>query len=237
MDIKGNIEEIHKRVEAALSAAGRRRDDLTIIGVTKHVDPDLIQQAISYGISDLGENKVQELIAKLNMRDPVKWHMIGRLQRNKVKYLANKDILIHSLDSLSLAEEIDAQGAKVNKAVSVLVQVNPANEETKAGLPIEEITPFMETLYNRKFIQVKGLMMIAPQAEEPETIRPYFTMMRQLFDSLKQQDYPHIDMRFLSMGMSNDFEMAIEEGSNMVRIGTAIFGKRRKGEETCQEDS
>lgn len=226
MDIRENLAVIRNRIDNALIASGRKPGEVTLIGVSKTIDSDTVKQAVNYGLQNFGENRVQELQGKFNLVENVKWHMIGRLQRNKVKYIIDKVAMIHSLDRLSLAREINRQAEKINRSVPVLVQVNPANEESKAGLPYEEVIPFIETIYNLKNIKVMGLMLIAPLAEDPETVRPYFTMMKQLFDGIKQDNYPHIEMKYLSMGMSNDFEIAIEEGSNMVRIGTGIFGKR-----------
>jgi len=234
MDIKHNIDLINQRIKNSLIKAGREIDDVTLIGVTKNVPVDVINQAVDHGLLELGENRVQELAAKyeqLSGLNGVNWHMIGRLQRNKVKYIVDKAALIHSLDSLDLAREINRQAELIQRVVPVLVQVNVANEETKAGMPFEETIPFIETIYNLKYIKVMGLMMIAPLTDDPETVRPYFQVMKQMFDDLKRNNYPHTEMKYLSMGMSNDFEIAIEEGSNMVRIGTAIFGTRKKGEE------
>ncbi|HHY83243.1 MAG TPA: YggS family pyridoxal phosphate-dependent enzyme [Clostridiales bacterium] len=230
MDIKQNIDLIHQRIKDVLLKTGRRPDDVTLVGVTKNIPVDIINHAVSHGLLELGENRVQELVEKHELISGVRWHMIGRLQRNKVKYIVDKVALIHSLDSLSLAREINRHAERIQRVVPVLVQVNAANEETKAGLPFEETIPFIESIYNLKFIKVMGLMLIAPLTDDPETVRPYFRAMKQLFDNLKENDYPHTDIKYLSMGMTNDFEVAIEEGSNMVRIGTAIFGKREKGE-------
>lgn len=242
MDIEQNILSVRQRIRDALHAAGRPSDEVTLVGVTKNVDPETIQKAISLGLLDLGENRVQELTAKYNILNKDqssvhRWHMIGSLQRNKVKYLIDKAVMIHSLDSLPLAREINRQAEKLQRVMPVLVQVNVANEATKSGLPYEEAIPFIESVFNLKYIKVMGLMMIAPLTEDPELVRPYFRTMKQLYDELKSNNYPHTDIRYLSMGMSNDFEVAIEEGSNMVRIGTAIFGKRKKGEESWQVNS
>lgn len=230
MNLEHNIDIVRQRIQKALSKTGRKPDDITLIGVTKNIEVDVIKQAVSCGIIELAENRVQELVSKVEKVKDAKWHMIGRLQRNKVKYIVDKVAMIHSLDNLPLAREINKQAEKAQRIMPVLIQVNPANEKTKAGLPYEEVIPFIETIYNLKYIKVKGLMLIAPYADDPETIRPYFTMMKQLFDGLKCDNYPHTDIQYLSMGMSNDYETAIEEGSNMVRIGTALFGSREKGE-------
>ena len=227
MNLEHNIDIVSQRIQKALSKTGRKPDDITLIGVTKNIEVDVIKQAVSCGIIELAENRVQELVSKVEKVKDAKWHMIGRLQRNKVKYIVDKVAMIHSLDNLPLAREINKQAEKAQRIMPVLIQVNPANEKTKAGLPYEEVI-FIETIYNLKYIKVKGLMLIAPYADDPETIRSYFTMMKQLFDGLKYDNYPHTDIQYLSMGMSNDYETAIEEGSNMVRIGTALFGSRER---------
>ncbi|MGI6538699.1 MAG: YggS family pyridoxal phosphate-dependent enzyme [Caldicoprobacterales bacterium] len=228
MELKLNLVRIREMIQRALYVAGRNQDDVTLIGVTKTIDVSTIKHAVNLGLTDLGENRVQELVTKYNSlkHENLRWHMIGRLQRNKVKYIVDKVSLIHSLDRLSLAKEINKEASKINREIPVLIQVNPANEKTKNGLPIEEVAPFIETIYNLKYIKVKGLMLIAPLTNDPETIRPYFRITSQLFNSIKEYNYPHVDMKYLSMGMTNDFVTAIEEGSNMVRIGTGIFGKR-----------
>jgi len=227
MDIEQNINSVRQRIQNALRKANRENDEVTLVGASKTVDPETIQKAISLGLRDLGENRVQELMAKYDKVDGARWHIIGRLQRNKVKYIIDKAAMIQSLDSLPLAREINRHAEQVPRIMPVLVQVNPANEETKTGLPLEETIPFIESVFHLKSIKVMGLMMIAPLAKDTELVRPYFHTMKQLYDELKSNDYPHTDIRYLSMGMSNDFETAIEEGSNMIRIGTAIFGKRR----------
>ena len=226
MDVRKNLAVVREQIKNASIAFGRNPDDVTLIGVSKTVDSDAINQSIAYELKDFGENRVQELQDKYDKVEGVRWHMIGQLQRNKVKYIVDKVSMIHSLDRLSLAKEINRQAERINRVVPVLIQVNPANEESKAGLPYDEVIPFIETIYNLKNIKVMGLMLIAPMTEDTETVRPYFSMMKQLFDGIKQDDYPHIEMKHLSMGMSNDFETAIEEGSTMVRIGTAIFGRK-----------
>lgn len=230
MTIKDKLDLIHQRIQNALIRAGRQSENITLIGVTKQVDTTVIQEAVSNGLVELGENRVQELLSKYDQVIGANWHMIGRLQRNKVKYIVDKATMIHSLDRLSLAREINRQAEKIQRVMPVLVQVNIANEESKAGLPYEEVVPFVESLFNLRYIRVMGLMQIAPFMDDQELIRPYFTRMKRLFDDLRQYNYPHTDIRYLSMGMTNDFETAIEEGANMIRIGTAIFGDRKKEE-------
>ena len=235
MDIEQNINRIHQKIDAALRKANRANENVTLVGATKTVDPETIQEAISSGLHDIGENRVQEMMAKYDRVNGARWHVIGTLQRNKVKYIIDKAAMIQSLESLPLAREIDHRAGKIGRVMPVLVQVNPANEKSKSGLPVEEVAPFIESIFNLENIKVMGLMMIAPYAVDRESVRPYFSIMKQLFDEVRQCNYPHTDIQYLSMGMSNDFETAIEEGSNMVRIGTALFGKRRTKE--WQENS
>ncbi len=230
MDIKQNINNIKERVHTALKTTNREGEEVTIIGVTKTVDIENIQEAVSSGLLNLGENRVQELTKKYDSIKDAKWHMIGTLQRNKVKYIIDKVELIHSLDSLSLAREINKHAERIQRIMPVLVQINIGNEKTKAGIPSVEALPFIESIFNLKNIKVMGLMTIAPLIEDPELVRPYFRTMKQIYDELKNVNYPHTDIQYLSMGMSYDFEVAIEEGSNMIRIGTAIFGQRKKEE-------
>lgn len=230
MDIKQNIDVLRQRVQNALKAAEREGEEVTIIGVTKTVDIANIQEAVSSGILNLGENRVQEFMKKYDTVKNAKWHMIGSLQRNKVKYIIDKVDLIHSLDSLSLAKEINLRAERIQRVIPVLVQINISNEITKSGIPSEETMPFIESIFNLKNIKVMGLMTIGPLMEDPELVRPYFRSMKQLYDEVKNADYPHTDIQYLSMGMSYDYEVAIEEGSNMIRVGTAIFGRREKEE-------
>jgi len=161
-----------------------------------------------------------------NIESSVKWHLIGHLQTNKVKYIIDKVELIHSVDSTDLAREINKRAIQHNLVKDVLVQVNVAKEETKFGIAYEDIDGFIKEISQYPGIRIKGLMTIAPYAEDPEEVRPIFRKLREKFDMLKQAGIPNVEMRHLSMGMTNDYEVAIEEGSNMVRIGTGIFGKR-----------
>ncbi|SCG83529.1 UPF0001 protein [Proteiniborus sp. DW1] len=202
-------------------------DDITIVAVTKTVDVDRINEAISYGISDIGENKVQEIQCKYEKIVPnTKWHMIGHLQSNKVKYIIDKVHLIHSLDRVSLAKEIQKRAEEHDICVDTLVQVNIAEEDSKFGLRKEEVIPFIETIKDFNRIRVKGLMTIAPYVENPEEVRFVFRDLKNMFEDIKEFKFSNVDMKYLSMGMTNDFEVALEEGANMIRIGTGIFGKR-----------
>jgi len=230
--IKQNIDKIKERVEKASKKAGRKPEDIKIVGVTKNVEPVRILKAIDAGIVDLGENRVQELQEKINAiraankNENVNWHMIGHLQKNKVKYLIDSVVMIHSLDSVELAQEINKRAQKAGKIIDVLVQVNVAGEESKFGISKDEAMNFIKEISKYRNIKVKGLMTIAPLVSDPEEIRFVFKELRKIFIDISRENIDNIDMDYLSMGMSNDFEVAIEEGANIVRIGTAIFGKR-----------
>lgn len=222
-----NLEKIRERVRAAELRSGRKPGDVRIIAVSKTVEPERILKAIDCGITELGENRVQELMEKYDIIDKeCSWHLIGHLQTNKVKYIADKVKLIHSLDSMELAQEIQKRAAKAGRILEVLVQVNIAGEETKSGISPGQAMDFVKALSGFGNIRIKGLMTIAPMAENPEDVRWVFAGLRKLLIDIRKENIDNIDMDYLSMGMSNDFETAIEEGSNMVRVGTAIFGKR-----------
>ncbi len=225
--LKGNILRVRKRIEDAAKRANRDPEEITMIAVTKTVPPALINAAFEYDIIHIGENKVQELTGKqISTNSGIKWHFIGQLQRNKVKYIIGNVSLIHSLDRIELAEEIQKESKKANLKTPVLVQVNIAGETTKGGLNVQQIEGFLEAVSQMPNLSVCGLMAIPPAAENAEESRPWFREMRILRDELTGKKIPNIDLFELSMGMSGDFEVAIEEGATMVRIGTAIFGKR-----------
>lgn len=225
--IEKNIMDVKKRIEIAARKAGRKPEDIILVGVTKTIGIDKINAAIAAGITDLGENRVQELCDKYDYIDKsVKWHLIGHLQKNKVKYVVDKAALIHSLDSIELAQEIQKRAQKTGKEIDVLVQVNIAREETKFGIKADECIEFIKTVSLYKNIRVKGLMTIAPFTEQPESVRWVFKELNNLRIDILRENIDNINMDYLSMGMSNDFEVAIEEGANIVRIGTSIFGKR-----------
>lgn len=198
-----------------------------MIAVTKTIDLDRIKEAIEAGATDIGENKVQDLAEKMEiLRDAARYHMIGHLQTNKVKYIADSVHLIHSLDRLSLAEEIDKRAKKSGKTIDTLIQVNVAGEDTKFGIKPNGTIPFIEALLKYDNLKVKGLMTIAPFVEDEIILRRTFNGLFELGERIKSNSYKEIDFKYLSMGMTNDFELAILEGSNMIRIGTGIFGKR-----------
>lgn len=228
MYINENLEKINARIDAAAKKSGRNPGDIKLIAVTKTVDAQRIEKAISLGIKDLGENRVQEIKEKADIiSTDCRWHLIGHLQTNKVKYILEKVSLIHSLDRLELANEIQKRAQKLGIQVPVLVQVNVAQEDSKFGINPENALEFVRELSQLGNIKVKGLMTIAPLVENSEEVRWVFANLRKLLIDIRRESIDNIDMECLSMGMSNDFEVAIEEGATMVRIGTAIFGRRK----------
>ncbi|WP_058485441.1 YggS family pyridoxal phosphate-dependent enzyme [Defluviitalea phaphyphila] len=225
--IKNNIEEIKRKIDIAAKKSGRKYEDITLIAVTKTVDVPRIKEALSSGICHIGENKVQEIMRKYEHIDTnIHWHLIGHLQTNKVKYIIDKVDLIHSVDSERLAYKINEQAAKKGKIMDILLQVNVAKEKTKFGLFMEEVEPLIDKVKNLENIRVKGLMTIAPYVENPEENRTHFRNLKQLSVDISKRNIDNISMEILSMGMTNDYEVAIEEGATMVRIGTGIFGER-----------
>lgn len=227
-NIRENIENIRKRIAYAAKRVGRNAEDIKLIAVTKTVDVDNVEEAIAAGALDAGENKPQELARKYEiLGDKIKWHQIGTLQTNKVKYIIDKVCMIHSLDREVLAEEIDKRAKKIDIKIDCLVQVNISGEESKHGMSKEEVEPFVR-LVAEKYpnIQIKGLMTMAPFDAEKEEIRKVFRGLRELSDEINDMNIENVEMKELSMGMTNDFEIAVEEGATMVRVGTAIFGKR-----------
>ncbi len=222
-DIIRNISIINERIDARAKKTGRKRSDITLVAVSKTVGADAVGQAVEAGILDFGENRVQEYLKKREVLENINWHIIGPLQRNKVKYIINGICLLQSLDRLSLAQEIEKQCEKNGTELSALVQLNISKEPTKSGIYEENLESFLEELSVMRRIRIKGLMAIPPLALNADDNRPYFIKMRKLYERFRQA-YPHFT--YLSMGMSDDFEAAIEEGSNMVRIGTAVFGAR-----------
>lgn len=225
--VSENYKEVEERVRKACERAGRAREEVTLIAVSKTKPVEDIRELIELSVVDFGENKVQEMCAKQEeIPEPLHWHLIGHLQRNKVKYIAKSAYLIHSVDSLRLAEEIQKEAAKAERICPVLIEVNIGDEESKSGVPYEEAEELVRAAAALPNVEVKGLMCIAPIAAEAEENRGYFRKMRQLRDRLKELKLPGAPMTELSMGMTGDFEVAIEEGATLVRVGTAIFGKR-----------
>jgi len=224
MSIEERISFVKEVIDKTCKKIGKTSSDITLMAVTKKVEPIYINRAIDAGINVIGENRVQEAREKFEkVKKGVKWHMIGPLQVNKVKYAIHIFDMIQSLESIKLADEIEKRASALDKIVQVLVEVKVSFEETKHGIMPQEIISFLETISTYKHIKVKGLMTMAPFFEDKEKTRPYFRKAKELFDKIKVMKIPNIDMEILSMGMSNDFDVAIEEGSNFVRIGRAIF--------------
>ncbi len=226
MSIENNLKKIKKEIKNSLEGSNRNIEDVTIIGVTKTRNVAEIQRLVDLGINNLGENRVQELLEKYDkVKGNVKWHMIGHLQTNKVKYIIDKVEMIHSVDSLKLAKEIDKQAKKHNKNMDILVQVNIGEEESKNGIKLADADKFIKSVQMFDNVRVKGLMCIAPYTNDTELLRNLFSDFFEKYIDILNKKVDNIDSH-LSMGMSNDFKIAIKEGSNMVRLGTSIFGKR-----------
>lgn len=224
--IKENLLEVREKIKAAANEAGRKPEDITLIAVTKTHPPKLINEALALGVTDIGENKVQEVLEKYEAVNSASWHLIGHLQTNKVKYIVDKVSLIHSVDSIKLLDEIEKQSAKINKISDVLIQINISGEQSKFGIAPEETDRVLEYAETLKNVKIKGLMTIAPKIYGEVTNRQHFENIRRIFVDNQTKNYHNSSMKYLSMGMSGDFEEAIRSGSNMVRVGSAIFGKR-----------
>lgn len=225
--IQTNIATIRTRIARSCEKSGRNPDDVRLIAVSKVKPASLIDEAFEAGQTLFGESYVQEFRDKTTaVKHPVEWHFIGALQSNKVKYLRGQVRMIHSLDRLSLAREIDRQWSAINAVAPVLLQVNVGDESSKAGCAINELDQLARTVAQLPHIQICGLMCLPPFFEDPEQVRPYFRKLRELATAIEAQKIPGVSMQELSMGMSADFEVAIEEGATLVRIGTAIFGER-----------
>lgn len=226
--IKENLKQVEDNIVVACQRAGRDPREVTLIAVSKTKPVSMIEEAIDYGIKDFGENKVQEMCDKIEkIPNKLNWHLIGHLQRNKVKYIIDKAYLIHSVDSLRLAQQIDHEAKKKNVISNILIEVNIAGEESKFGVSKEEVEVLLEEIKKLTNIHVKGLMTIAPFVEDAEENRVYFKEMYKLFVDMRQKNADNnIEMEVLSMGMTGDYQVAIEEGATMVRVGTGIFGAR-----------
>ena len=224
MSIQENINEILKNIEEAKKRCPFP-EPVTLVAVTKFQEIEKLRELRKTGQAIFGENRVQELLTKVDpLRDEnITWHLIGHLQTNKVRQIIDEVSMIHSLDRLSLAEEIEKRASARDKVVEVLVQVNIAEEEQKFGMPQEEVYAFLEKMKDFPHLKVMGLMLIAPNYENKEAVRPIFKEMYALFSEMKEKKLSHVEMKYLSMGMSGDYRIAIEEGANMVRIGSAIF--------------
>ena len=225
--LRDNLLEVEKRIAEACKRAGRNRDDVTLVAVSKTKPISMLEEVYDCNIRHFGENKVQELVEKYEqMPSDINWHMIGHLQRNKVKAVVDKATLIHSVDSVRLAEAIEQEAAKKNIDVDILVEVNVAEEDSKFGLKTDDVLPIIETISKFPHVHIKGLMTIAPFVENPEENRAVFAQLRKLSVDIASKNIDNVSVGILSMGMTNDFEVAIEEGATIVRVGTAIFGER-----------
>ena len=226
--IKENLEQVEQNIERACKKAGRARSEVTLIAVSKTKPVEMIQEIYDAGCRDFGENKVQELCEKIEqLPNDIKWHMIGHLQRNKVKYIIDNHVsLIHSVDSYRLAEEINIQAKKKNVIVPILVEVNIAMEESKFGISPEDAIALVEQIAELKNVKIEGLMTIAPYVVDAEENRLYFRKIKQLSVDIGNKNIDNVSMKILSMGMTGDYMVAIEEGATMVRVGTGIFGER-----------
>lgn len=222
--LKDSLEALSLRIAKAASLVKRNPKDITLVCVTKNIDISLIREAISLGIKELGENRVQEATDKFNVfGHSVNWHLVGHLQTNKAKKAALFFDLIHSLDSLDLAKALDKAGEDLRRIINVLVQVNTSEEKTKFGLKIDKTIPFIKEVRHFEHFKILGLMTMAPIVKNEEESRPFFRSLKELKEKIEAKKMKNVEMKYLSMGMSQDFEVAIEEGSNMLRIGTAIF--------------
>ena len=230
--LKENLANIEKNIEQACKNAGRSRDEVTLIAVSKTKPVEILQEIYDENIRDFGENKVQELCSKMGqLPSDIRWHLIGHIQRNKVKYIVGKVELIHSVDTYRLAEEINIQAKKQNVIVPILVEVNIAHEESKFGISAEDAILLVEEISKLENIRIKGLMTIAPYVENPEDNRLYFRKIKQLSVDITNKNIDNVFMEILSMGMTGDYMVAIEEGATMVRVGTGIFGERNYKQE------
>ncbi|MBQ8793282.1 MAG: YggS family pyridoxal phosphate-dependent enzyme [Clostridia bacterium] len=221
-----NYKEITQNIARAAEKSGRKYEDITLLAATKTVDVEVINHAIEAGVSFIGENRVQEFLSKYEQYNPVNMHFIGHLQTNKVKDIIDKVSLIHSVDSYRLAEEISRQAVKRNIIVNILLEINIGDEQSKSGFEYDEAVAAVEKIAKLGGIKIKGLMAIPPICATPDENRPYFAKMKKLFIDIGSKKIDNSSMDILSMGMSDDYQVAIEEGATMVRLGTALFGRR-----------
>ena len=225
--VQEQLEEVRQNIRNACERSGRKVEDVTLIAVSKTKPVPMLQEAYDAGARDFGENKVQEILEKEpQLPSDIRWHMIGHLQRNKVRQVVGKACMIHSVDSLRLAEAISQEAVKQDRIVPVLIEVNVAQEESKFGVTAEETIALIEAAAKLPHISIRGLMTIAPFVEDPEENRPIFRKLKQLSVDIAAKNINNVTMSVLSMGMTNDYEVAIEEGATMVRVGTGIFGER-----------
>ena len=225
--IQENIKLVEENIKKACEKVGRDVNEVTLIAVSKTKPYTAIEEALPTGVKDYGENKVQELCDKYEiLPKDIKWHMIGHLQRNKVKYLVGKASLIHSVDSIRLAEQIEKEYAKADEIANILIEVNMAQEESKFGITSEETEQLVREIAKFPHIRIKGLMTIAPYTDNPESNRVYFRNMKKLSVDIENKNIDNVSMSVLSMGMTGDYQVAVEEGATLVRVGTGIFDER-----------
>ena len=225
--IRENLEEVRENINKAILKSGREAEDVCLIAVSKTKPAELLLEAYEAGVRDFGENKVQELTDKYEkLPKDIRWHMIGHLQTNKVKYIVDKAYLIHSVDSVKLAKEISKEAVKKGLVCRILLEVNVADEDSKFGFSCEDVLTSIEEIAGLEGIRVAGLMTVAPYVEDPEENRPVFRKLKQLSVDITRKNIDNVSMDILSMGMSGDYQVAIEEGAKYVRVGTSIFGER-----------
>jgi len=227
--LKQRLQHVRERIRQACESCGRDADSVRLVAVSKTIAAETVREAIEAGVTILGENYVQEAREKFKalVQYPVSWHFIGHLQSNKAKYAVRLFDLIHTVDSLKLARELDRQAKKVDKIQPILIQVNISGEDTKSGISAEETPGLVSEISRLENLSIKGLMTMPPYFYQPEKVKPFFAALRELRDRIKQQSLSDVSLEELSMGMTGDFEVAIEEGATLVRIGTAIFGERK----------
>ena len=229
-EIKGNLENVRERIAEICEKSGRAAADVKLIAVSKTKQLHDLEDAYACGCRDFGENKVQELVEKYEaLPKDIRWHMIGHLQRNKVKYIVDKVFLIHSVDSLRLVQEIEKEAAKHERTVNILIEVNVAGEESKFGVTPESVLELVKEIAQMPHIRVRGLMTIAPYVEDAEENRPYFEKIKKIYVDIIHKNIDNVFMEELSMGMTGDYEVAISEGATYIRVGTGIFGERNYG--------
>ena len=227
--ISENIADVEKEIDKVCKENGRDRSEVTLIAVSKTKPVEMIEEAYNTGCRDFGENKVQELVDKYEqLPKDIRWHMIGHLQRNKVKYIVDKVFLIHSVDSVRLAEEISKEAVKKNVSVNILIEVNVAQETTKFGLTCEEVEQMVREIAKLPNINIKGLMTIAPIVDNPEENKQYFQKLKKIAVDISAKNIANVSMDILSMGMTGDYQAAVAEGATYVRVGTGIFGIRER---------
>lgn len=224
--IAENLKAVQKSIANAAQKAGKKPEDIILVAVTKTHPPEMINAAIDCGVTDIGENKVQEIMEKYDRVKPVRWHLIGHLQTNKVKYIIDKVSMIHSVDSIKLMDEIERQAAKHDLVMDILIQVNVSGEESKFGIRPAELEEILTHAGKLSHVQVCGLMTVMPKVDDNVTNTLHFVNINNIYIDIAKKNYHNVTMRYLSVGMSNDYAFAIAHGSNMVRIGSSIFGLR-----------